>query len=526
MEKNVVVVGCGYWGKNLVRNFYELGALYGVCDASPEALQRMTDKHPGINTFDSFQDVLANDAVTSVCIAAPAEMHFRLAKEALLAGKHVYVEKPLALTAERGSELTQFAEAQARTLMVGHLLEYHPAVVKLKEIVDQGRLGKIQYIYSNRLNLGKIRREENILWSFAPHDIAVIILLLKEMPVAAAAHGGTYLHEKIADTTVSYLTFASGARAHIFVSWLHPFKEQKLVIVGEKGMAVFDDTIDEKLKLYPHQIDWIDRQPVPRKAEAEVIDVPKEEPLKQECLHFVNCVAEGKRPQTDGHNGVRVLSVLQACQRSLDADGVTMPLTQTAPPPPKAKADFFVHPTAFVDEPCEIGKGTKIWHFVHVLKNTRIGENCILGQNVMVGPDVTVGNGVKIQNNVAVYKGVTLEDYVFCGPSMVFTNVMNPRSEINRKDEFRETLVKRGATLGANCTIVCGHTIGEYAFIGAGAVTRMDVPAYALMVGVPAKRIGWMCRCGVRLEVAGGKAKCAACGAAYEEVGPDELRPV
>ena len=527
MAKNVVVVGCGYWGKNLVRNFHQLGALHGVCDPDPAALKRAREACPGIAEFASFTDVLEADEAESVCLAVPAESHFPLAKAALEAGKHVFVEKPLALTAADGRELTQLAARQGKVLMVGHLLEYHPAVVKLKSIIDEGRLGKIQYIYSNRLNLGKIRREENILWSFAPHDIAVIVLLLNEMPLTAAAHGGRYLSEKIADTTVSYLSFASGARAHIFVSWLHPFKEQKLVVVGEKGMAVFEDTGTDKLKLYPHQIEWIERQPVPRKAEAEVIDVPAGEPLKLECAHFLDCAASGAKPQTDGENGVRVLAVLEACQRSLDDNGRSVAVEAAGPESrPHEQSDTYVHPTAIVDQPCEIGKGTKIWHFTHVLKNSRIGQNCVLGQNVMVGPDVHVGNGVKIQNNVAVYKGVTLEDYVFCGPSMVFTNVINPRSEISRRDEFLETLVKRGATLGANCTIVCGNTIGEYAFVGAGSVVTKDVPAYALMMGVPAARAGWMCRCGVKLNVFQGAAVCPACGSAYKEDGPDCLARV
>ena len=523
MARNVVVAGCGYWGKNLVRNFHELGALYGVCDPDSSAVGRMREGCPGVAAFSELAQVLACDDVQSVCLAVPAEQHYAMAKQVLLADKDAFVEKPLALTADEGRELADLAQERGRILMVGHLLEYHPAVAKLKALVDEGRLGKIQYVYSNRLNLGKIRREENILWSFAPHDIAVIVRLLNEVPTGVAAHGGKYLDEKVVDTTVTYLYFASGVRAHIFVSWLHPFKEQKLVVVGEKGMAVFEDTIEDKLKVYPHRIDWIDRMPVPVKADPEVVPLPPDEPLRLECAHFLECVASRTTPQTDGLNGVRVLSVLQAGQRSLDANGALEPVAE---PKPRQTQDYFVHPTAIVDGGCEIGRGTKIWHWVHVLPNSRIGESCILGQNVMVGPDVSIGNGVKIQNNVAVYKGVILEDYVFCGPSMVFTNVINPRSEINRKDEFRETLVRRGATLGANSTIVCGHTVGEYALVAAGAVVTRDVPAYGLMVGVPARLVGWVCRCGVKLALADGKATCAACGLSYVQDEPESLRAV
>jgi UDP-2-acetamido-3-amino-2,3-dideoxy-glucuronate N-acetyltransferase len=180
-------------------------------------------------------------------------------------------------------------------------------------------------------------------------------------------------------------------------------------------------------------------------------------------------------------------------------------------------ADFFVHPSSYVDDGARIGAGTKIWHFCHVMAGAVIGEGSNLGQNVVVMPGTRIGNHVKIQNNVSIYEGVTLEDDVFCGPSCVFTNVMNPRSHVSRKHEYRPTLVKRGATIGANATIVCGVTLGEYAFIGAGAVVTSDVPAYALMVGVPARRVGWMCQCGERLSVVEGRATCPACGSAYEE---------
>ena len=180
-------------------------------------------------------------------------------------------------------------------------------------------------------------------------------------------------------------------------------------------------------------------------------------------------------------------------------------------------ADYFVHSSSFVDDGAVIGAGSKIWHFSHVMPGAVIGERCNLGQNVVVMPGTRLGNNVKVQNNVSIYEGVVLEDDVFCGPSCVFTNVMNPRSHISRKAEYRRTLVRRGATIGANATVVCGVTVGEYAFIGAGAVVTADVPSYGLMVGVPARRVGWMCQCGVRLNVGGGTARCEACGSTYEE---------
>src|SRR5215213_5049324 len=180
-------------------------------------------------------------------------------------------------------------------------------------------------------------------------------------------------------------------------------------------------------------------------------------------------------------------------------------------------SDAFVHESSYVDEGARIGAGTKIWHFCHVMGGAVIGERCNLGQNVVVMPGARIGDNVKVQNNVSIYEGVVLEDDVFCGPSMVFTNVMNPRSHVSRKTEYRQTLVRRGSSIGANATILCGITLGEYSFVGAGAVVRSDVPPYALMVGVPARRVGWMCQCGVRLQLREGRATCLACGATYRE---------
>src|SRR5262249_23123377 len=392
-------------------------------------------------------------------------------------------------------------------------LHYHPAVVALRRMIRDGELGRIEYISSSRLNLGKLRTEEDILWSFAPHDISAIVHLLKEDPASVTAQGASYLNHPISDVTLTILSFESGVKAHIFVSWLHPFKEQKLVVVGDRKMAVFDDTQSEtKLVLYPHRIDWIDRVPVARRMEGEVIALPKQEPLRAECEHFLECVRERQTPSTDGENGLRVLKILHMASESIRQHGQPIsPRNETAP-------RYFVHPSAIVDQPCEIGEGTRIWHFSHVMTNCRIGSGCSLGQNTNVAGDVRIGNNVKIQNNVSLYTGVELEDDVFCGPSMVFTNVLTPRSHVNRKSEYRRTLVKRGASLGANSTIVCGVTIGRFAFVGAGAVVTKDVPDHALMAGVPARRIGWACACGIRLVESNRTWSCARCGSAYQFV--------
>jgi len=525
MSANIAVVGCGYWGKNLVRNFAELKVLHTICDTDHKKLERYKGIYPEVNISSSFTQLLDNLELGAMVIATPAETHYRLAKEALLSNKDVFVEKPLALNVEEAQELVDLAEKYKKILMVGHLLQYHPAVIKLKELIDKGYLGKIQYVYSNRLNIGKIRSEENILWSFAPHDISVILMLLNEFPNSVYATGGNYLQHQIADVTLTTMDFRSGVKAHIFVSWLHPFKEQKLVVVGDKKMAVFDDVSEEKLFLYPHKIEWINRIPNACKAEAEIVPVEMEEPLKAECKHFLECIGNGHLPKTDGREGLRVLQILQASEQSLSNNGCKVYLSESR----KFKAErklqksldpsalsYFVHESSYIDDEVEIGEGTQIWHFSHILRGSKIGRNCKIGQNVVIGPNVTIGDGCKIQNNVSIYEGVTLEDEVFCGPSMVFTNVINPRTAIPRMNDLRPTSVKKGATIGANATIICGHTIGRYAFIGAGAVVTKDVPDYALVVGNPARIKGYMCECGIKLSFNDNRAQCKACRKSYK----------
>jgi len=508
----VAVIGSGYWGRNLVRNFYELGALAAVCDRNLESLQEINKLYPDVAITTSMEQLLADEKIAAVAIATPAEMHYQMVCKALAAGKDVFVEKPLCSTADYREDLVQRAQAAKAILMVGHLLWYHPAVLKIKEMIDTGFLGRLQYIYSHRLNLGKIRREENILWSFAPHDISVILGLASELPSSVTAGGGNYLNPHIADVTVSQLAFPSGVRAHIFVSWLHPFKEQRLVVVGDRRMVVFNDTEPEdKLLVYPHSIEWHGVEAVPCKAKAEKIALPKVEPLKEELRHFLDCLASRQEPRTSGEEGLRVLSVLESCQQALMSEKKSQSREK------KTARPYFVHPTAVVDDKVKIGVGTKIWHFCHLMDEAKIGSNCVLGQNVVVAPRVCIGSGCKIQNNVSIYAGVELEDDVFCGPSMVFTNVINPRAHISRKNEFRRTLVGKGATIGANATIICGNNIGRYAFVGAGAVVTCDVPDYALVTGNPARLVGWVCACGQRLEFnANGKCSCKACEQSYE----------
>ena len=515
---NVAVIGVGYWGKNLVRNFHELGSLAALCDSQKSVEENFKRQYEGVKFLSEFNDVLADPTIQAIALATPAVTHYEMAKAALKAGKDVLVEKPLAIDVKQGQELVDLAAANRRILMVGHILRYHPAVLKLQELIKDGTLGQINYLYSNRLNIGKIRSEENILWSFAPHDISVILALLNEMPVRVSCQGGAYLNHAVSDVTLSHFEFANGVRAHIFVSWLHPFKEQRLVIVGSEKMAVFDDTAENKLVLYPHKVEWKNRVPTAIKAQGQIVELSNDEPLKAECQHFLQCVSSRKAPVSDGNEGLRVLRVLDACQRSLGNGSITLEPSEAKVE--KKELRYFVHESAYVDAGAEIGDGTKIWHYSHVMKGARIGRRSIIGQNVNVDGGTVIGDNVKIQNNVSVYTGVVVEDDVFLGPSCVLTNVSNPRSQVIRHSLYETTRLKRGCTIGANATIVCGVTVGRYAFVGAGSVVTKDVPDYALVVGNPARQLGWMSRHGHRLSApdSNGEMKCPESGYRYKEV--------
>ena len=318
----VAVVGAGYWGINHVRNFYELGALSVVCDTSSDSLLRIKEKTPAVRIETDFERILGDGSIQGVVIATPAETHYRMARAAIEAGKDVLVEKPLTLDLSEAERLTLLAEERNAVLMVGHLLEYHPAVLRLRELIGSGSLGELRYIYANRLNLGKVRREENILWSFAPHDIAIILRLVGAFPSRVMATGGAYLQPRIADVTVTHLEFPTKIRAHIFVSWLHPYKDHRLVVVGSKRMAVFDDVrAENKLLIYDQGVEFVNGEPITRKSEGIAEEIEKAEPLRRECLHFLRCIETRGKPLTDARSALGVLRVLDAAEASLSAGG-------------------------------------------------------------------------------------------------------------------------------------------------------------------------------------------------------------
>jgi UDP-2-acetamido-3-amino-2,3-dideoxy-glucuronate N-acetyltransferase len=524
---DLALIGAGYWGRNLARNFNALGALHTICDLDAAALAKYGAEYPAARTEPHFQNLLKNDAIKRIAIAAPAAAHYQICKAALEAGKDVFVEKPLCLDVAQGGELLELAKAGKRVLMVGHLLQYHPCIQRLRSLLSDGKLGRLCYVASNRLNLGKFRREENALWSFAPHDISVILSLANDqLPEQVQCVGGTYLNTNVADITMTTLRFSGGVRAHVFVSWLNPFKEQKLTVVGSDAMVVFDDTKpwNEKLVMFRDFLKWKDgRMPTPSQTASQPVEVEEAEPLLQECRHFLECCRDHSVPRTDAREGLRVLQVLHAAQASLQADGKPVDLL-AAKIPSNQPGNFQVHPSAMVDEGARIGAGTKIWHFSHIQKGARIGQKCVIGQNVNVDAAI-IGNNVKIQNNVSIYAGVVVEDDVFLGPSCVLTNVTNPRSQVNRHGIYEKTLIRTGATIGANATLVCGVTVGRYAFVAAGAVVTRDVPDYAMVRGNPARQAGWMSRHGhVLTPGADGMCRCPESGLRYQLTGPGQFR--
>lgn len=319
-DVKVGVVGAGYWGRNLVRVHRELGTLAAVCDSDAEIRDSHAQAGGAVRITDRFEDLLEDPALDGVVIATPAATHGALVRAALEAGKHVFVEKPICLDVAEAESLAGQADAAGRVLMVGHLLLYHPAFQALQALVAQGRLGPLRYLYSNRLNLGKIRREENALWSFAPHDISMILSLAGRLPRRISCQGGNYLNAEVADTTLSHFDFGDGLQAHVHVSWLHPYKEQRLVVIGEEAMVVFDDTRKgaEKLLLYPHAVGWTGDVPLVDKAEAEPVPYDTAEPLKNECATFVAACAGEAVPPSDAREAIRVLTVLDRCQQAMD----------------------------------------------------------------------------------------------------------------------------------------------------------------------------------------------------------------
>ena len=320
VDPRVGAIGLGHWGRNIVRNLNELGVLAAVYDTDSRIRAAFAETYPEARAAESLDALLGDPEVDAVMIATPAATHGALVARALDAGKHVFVEKPICLNVAEAEELSAHAKASGRVLMVGHLLLYHPAFRALLAVAQQGKLGRLRYIYSNRASLGKIRREENALWSFAPHDISMILQLTGRLPARVVATGGAFLSEGVADTTLSHMDFGDGLQAHVFVSWLHPYKDQRLVVVGDKAMVVFNDVAvgRDKLLMYRHAAGWEGDLPLVHKADAEALAYDEDEPLRAECQAFLDAVTGRSAPPSDAREAINVLRVLDASQRSIN----------------------------------------------------------------------------------------------------------------------------------------------------------------------------------------------------------------
>ena len=485
--RNLALIGGGYWGKNLVRDLYNLGALHTVCDINTELLSSHKSNYPEIETTTDWDTILGSELIDRVCIALPAHLHYSFAKKSLEAGKHVYVEKPITLDISQAEELNTIAKEKNLILMVGHLLQYHPGIQKIKSLIKSGEIGTVKQIVANRFSLGIFRTFENVLWSFAVHDISVILSLCNDMlPNSVVCNGASNITSGIQDITNSILKY-DDKYVSLNVNWLSPYKEQKLTIVGTKGMIVFDD-VNKTIKIHREFVKFENamnpHNPVAIKDNYYTLNVDTTEyPLTKECKHFIYCCDYNTQPITDGDEGVRVLKVLTKLQESLDNNGKEVSFK-------KSTTNVFVHETAVVDDGAIIGEGTKIWHYSHICKGAQIGKKCNIGQNVFIAGGAVIGDNCKVQNNVSIYAGVKAGNHVFFGPSCVLTNDINPRCLHSKNGKYIETILEDGVTLGANSTVVCGNTISQHSLIGAGAVVCKDVPPNSIIVGNPGTRIG------------------------------------
>jgi UDP-2-acetamido-3-amino-2,3-dideoxy-glucuronate N-acetyltransferase len=509
----IALVGAGEWGAKHLETLKRLGLLAAVVEPDEARRSALAAANPGLTLLGDCGQLGPQVAAAAV-VAAPAALHARLATQLLEAGLHVLVEKPMALSGKEALALKDLASKKGLVLAVGHLLEHHGARKALGRLLAEDRLGDLVAMRFVRCKLGKVRTEENVLQSFAPHDLALALGLAGRLPTKATARALELVTPGIADTVQWGLEFPGGLFAQGSASWLEPAKEQKVVLSGRKGMALWVDTPGQRsLRWFPVKLAGLPGRPALQHGgpeEGELLPVDQTDPMETELSEFVRAITQGAPLPNDAAQGAAVAAILDAMTESMKRGGA--PVTPVFGGLPAVR----IHSTAEVHPSVPIGAGSAIWHFCHVMAGSSIGENASLGQNCFVAPGAHIGNGCRVQNNVSLYDGVILEDEVFVGPSAVFTNVKHPRCHVTRKDEYAKTIVHRRASLGANSTVVCGHDIGEYAFVAAGAVVASNVLPHALMAGCPARRIGWVCRCGEVLPRKGELA-CHRCGDRYQE---------
>jgi len=317
-QYKICVIGAGYWGKNHIATLNELGLLGGIVDSDQSLLENFQNKYPSVKTFVNINEVIKEN-FDGFTIATPVKTHYEIAKYLIEHGKHVLVEKPITINVQEAKELKILADKQNVNLMVGHVLLFHPAIQKIKELIDSGKIGKLQYIYSNRLNLGTVRTEENILWSFAPHDISIFQYFIKKRPTEIVSRGGKFLQNNIHDITMTVLTYPDNVVGHIFVSWLHPFKEHRLIVIGSKGMLSFEDSSNNKeLLFYEKGIDWIHGKPVKREGNTENIQYEKVLPLTNELRYFTDHLDGSPIKTANSQSAIEVMIILEKASQQLE----------------------------------------------------------------------------------------------------------------------------------------------------------------------------------------------------------------
>lgn len=514
----LIVVGAGRWGLNHIATAHQLGALVAVVDPDPMALHQAKARigsESGVGLYTELSQALQAHGEAAAIVATPPGTHFAIAREVIEAKRHVLVEKPLCVSLHHAQELVRMARETGIVLMVDHLLQYSLQHRRLLQLVRTGFVGEVTRVRMSRMNFGTVRTEENVLWSFTPHDVSILLSICGDQtPATVACVGQKVVSCGIDDYVDISVRFADGVQAQIEASWMHPLKERRLIVYGTKGSLILNEAMPDTNAPKLHGFKWSAK----RKADGSGVVIEKQEedlisslsdlhemkdnvgegmektPLQATLEHFIECQTERKTPQTDGEEGVRVLKVLVAATESLNKDGAAVALSTGSQCP-----EVFVHSTAVVDSGAILGPGTKVWHFSHIMPGAKLGPACNIGQNVYIGGKATLGRNVKVQNNVSIYDAVNIDDDVFLGPSCVLTNVKTPRSHVIRKDAYVPTTIGKGVTVGANATIVCGVRLGSFCFIGAGAVVTKDVPSHALVYGNPATVHAWVSKTGAKL---------------------------
>ncbi|PXF45113.1 UDP-2-acetamido-3-amino-2,3-dideoxy-D-glucuronate N-acetyltransferase [Gracilariopsis chorda] len=519
----LIIVGAGKWGTNFITTACALKLSVAIVETNLEALALIKCNprvSPACRFFSNLGQALGALPNAAVVVATPPSTHFALAKQAITAGRHVLVEKPMCDNLQDAQRLADLARNHQVTLMVDHLLHYSVHHRRMLYLIESGLIGKVKRVHMSRMNFGAVRTNENVLWSLSPHDVSILLAVFKDQSpdsVLCTGHKVVSLH--VEDSVSLHVRFKDGVHAQIDCNWMHPFKERRTIVYGTKGCIVLNEAMPDATlkriqafhwsakrkhdgssvkieKSEAHILQYLKDQSGQAASELEEMDA--KQPLQVVLEHFLECIQKQTVPRTDGNEGVRVLRILSAASESLVKGGEVVSLHNISPAVHALRS--FVHPTAVVDQGAVLGQGTKVWHFSHIMPGAVLKEKCNIGQNVYIGGKAKLGRNVKVQNNVSIYDEVCIDDDVFLGPSCVLTNVKNPRSHVSRKHEYMPTVIEKGVTVGANATIVCGITLGAYSFVGAGAVVTKNVPPHAMVYGNPAVIKGWMSTTGNKLH--------------------------